>query len=58
MTGRICPFCGLATDVPHETQKGCIDALHGEIARVREVLDNVRSGGALGPEPIEERETV
>ena len=30
-----CPFCGVATDVPHETQEGCIQALHAEIARMR-----------------------
>ncbi len=38
-TAHACPFCGLVTDAPHETQQGCIDALHAEIARVREILD-------------------
>ncbi len=42
-----CPFCGLVADVPHETQQGCIDALHAEIARVRELLDSVTP-----PEPL------
>jgi hypothetical protein len=28
------------TDVAHETQEACIDALHGEIARVREILEH------------------
>lgn len=37
-----CPFCGVATDVPHETQEGCIEALHKEIARMREILELVR----------------
>jgi len=36
-----CPFCGVNTDVPHETQEGCIQALHAEIARVRAVLGHV-----------------
>lgn len=58
MTGRVCPFCGLATDVPHETQEGCIRALHGEIARMRQVLNHVRSGGPLSHEQVEERETA
>jgi hypothetical protein len=40
MTANACPFCGLVTDVAHETQQGCIDALQEEIARVREILEN------------------
>ena len=38
----ICPFCGLAADVSHETQEGCIAALHEEIARMRNILANAR----------------
>ena len=38
-----CPFCGVATDVPHETQELCIAALHTEIARVREMVSRVKS---------------
>ena len=38
-----CPFCGVTTDVPHETQEACIQALQAEIARVRSVLDHVYS---------------
>ena len=41
MKAIVCPFCGLATDVPHETQQSCIDALHAEIARTRRVLERV-----------------
>jgi hypothetical protein len=37
-----CPFCGVVTSVPHETQEGCIEALHKEIARIREILELVR----------------
>ena len=37
-----CPFCGVTTDAPHETQEGCIEALHKEIARMREILEVVR----------------
>ena len=33
-----CPFCGVLTDVPHETQGACITALHAEIGRVRRLL--------------------
>jgi hypothetical protein len=36
-----CPFCGLGTDLPHETQQACIAALHAEIARMRQVVDRL-----------------
>ena len=45
----VCPFCGVETDVPHETQQGCIDALRSEILRVRDILQNVRTFEAPGP---------
>ncbi len=38
-----CPFCGVVTETPHETQEGCIAALHAEIERVRAVLAQVKS---------------
>ena len=47
MPMKVCPFCGIATDVPHETQAGCIEALHVEIARMRGILDHVRPLGCL-----------
>jgi hypothetical protein len=37
-----CPFCGVATEVPHETQALCIAALHGEIARTRALIERVK----------------
>ena len=33
-----CPFCGVVTEVPHETQDACIDALNAEIGRLRSLL--------------------
>jgi hypothetical protein len=45
----VCPFCGVTTDVPHETQEGCIEALHVEIARMRELLEYVKVPGAEAP---------
>ena len=44
---QVCPFCGVATVVGHETQAGCIEALQVEIARMRGILDHVRPLGAL-----------
>lgn len=41
MKAILCPFCGMATDVPHESQQGCIAALNAEIARTRQILENV-----------------
>ena len=33
MKAVVCPFCGIASEVPHETQEGCIHALQAEITR-------------------------
>jgi len=41
MKAVVCPFCGIASDVPHETQEGCIKALQAEIARTRQVLESI-----------------
>ena len=41
----ICPFCGVATAVNHETQEGCIAALHAEIGRMRGILATVKPAG-------------
>ena len=38
-----CPFCGVASPAPHESQVQCIEALQAEIARVRDVLSHVHS---------------
>lgn len=43
---RTCPFCGMATVVPHETQEGCIAALNAEISRMRELLAHLRPTGS------------
>ncbi len=51
---RSCPFCGMATDVPHETQEGCIAALNAEISRMRGLLAHLRPAGGretAEPEP-------
>jgi len=46
---RACPFCGIVTDVPHDTQEGCIEALQAEIARMRGILQYVKGPGLVGP---------
>jgi hypothetical protein len=42
---RACPFCGVASDVNHETQEGCIAALQSEIARMRSILSHLKPAG-------------
>lgn len=41
MKAVICPFCGIVSDAPHETQQACIEALQTEIERTRKILENV-----------------
>ena len=41
MKAVVCPFCGILSDVPHETQEGCIRALQAEITRTRQVLESI-----------------
>ena len=47
----ICPFCGVVTESPHETQAGCIEALNAEIVRMRALLEQVHSAAVPGPPP-------
>ena len=53
-----CPFCGVETDVAHESQQGCIDALRSEILRVRDILQNVRSFDVPVPPDVPEEPAV
>ncbi len=57
MSMSICPFCGVTTETPHETQEGCIEALNVEIAKMRAVLEQVRSAAVPGPVPQEDDES-
>ena len=41
MKAAVCPFCGIVSDHPHETQTACIHALQAEITRTRQVLERV-----------------
>ena len=54
-TLRVCPFCGVTTIVPHETQQGCIDALQVEITRMRGILNHLRPLSALTPNPEDQQ---
>jgi hypothetical protein len=54
MNATTCPFCGVATDVPHETQELCIAAMHAEIARVKGILQHVKLTAREAPPPLEE----
>ena len=39
---QVCPFCGLPSTLPHETQAVCVEALHREVDRVRDILNHVK----------------
>jgi hypothetical protein len=41
MKAMLCPFCGMATEFPHESQEVCIAALQAEIRRTRQILENI-----------------
>ena len=45
-----CPFCGVPSPAPHESQAQCIEALQAEIARVRDVLSHVHSVAVPAPQ--------
>ena len=45
----LCPFCGVVTETPHESQQGCLTALAAEIARLRAVVDHVQSARVPSP---------
>jgi hypothetical protein len=45
VSSHACPFCGVIAGGPHETQEGCIAALHDEIGRMRGILANLRPAG-------------
>jgi hypothetical protein len=38
-----CPFCGVGSKLPHETQEACIAALQAEIARMRQVVERLNA---------------
>jgi hypothetical protein len=48
MKAAVCPLCDVVSDVPHQTQQGCIDALQKEIARIRQVLERRRDAPIVG----------
>jgi hypothetical protein len=52
-----CPFCGVPTDVPHESQALCIAALHGEIALMRAMVRRVKAPQSEDEQPTEEPQT-
>lgn len=38
MKFTVCPFCGLVSEIPHDTQEACIQALQSEIKHMRQAL--------------------
>jgi hypothetical protein len=51
----VCPFCGVATDSPHETQGACIEALQAEISRVRKIVGRFKEEAPVEkPDPLDD----
>jgi hypothetical protein len=46
MNPLVCPFCGVVTDVRHDTQQACIDALQSEIDLTRRLLERTTETAA------------
>lgn len=53
-----CPFCGVITIVPHESEEACIEALNGEINRVRTLLHQVRPRIEPPLDAVDEKEQI
>jgi hypothetical protein len=51
MRSTVCPFCGVVSDSPHDSQKACIEALQSEIQTTRRVLTQVGESGLPGGRP-------
>ncbi len=47
----VCPFCGVITQMPHENQQVCLEALTAEITRLRNVLEHSESTAVPTPAP-------
>ena len=45
----------MVSDVPHESQEGCIEALQAEIAKMRDILQYVKGPGLVS-QPAEDRD--
>jgi hypothetical protein len=41
-----CPFCGVQTDAPHESQEACICALTVEVERMRTLVQQLKPPAA------------
>ena len=44
MKFTVCPFCGVVSESPHDSQEACIVALQSEIESTRRVLIQVGEG--------------
>ena len=56
MVFTVCPFCGIASEVAHDSQAACIEALHQEIEKARELLAATDSPHSHNPEPAPDGE--
>ena len=47
MKFTVCPFCGVVSESPHDSQEACIRALQHEIERTRQILTQVDESARL-----------
>ena len=57
MNAVTCPFCGVVSDVRHETQQACIQALQAEIVHTRRILDRTTESCSPAVEEDEEMQS-
>lgn len=54
MNAVTCPFCGVVSDVRHQTQQACIQALQAEIVHTRRILEQTSESALPALEEDEE----
>ena len=58
MVFTVCPSCGIASEHPHDSQEACIEALHSEIEKTRQLLAAVDAAPTAPREQAPERQDV
>lgn len=56
MNAVTCPFCGVVSEVRHETQQACIQALRAEIVHTRRVLEQTTETASPSTEEDQDRQ--
>jgi hypothetical protein len=49
MRFTVCPFCGVVSESPHDSQEACIEALQSEIKHTRHALAQIGDSAQRTP---------